>query len=266
MTGTAKSNPTEPTLHISPEQVRGYWEKGWLALPALFSADEVAAWDAECRRLLALDLVQPNNLRTRFRTVSGQSLIEKFDPVLDISPLFSRVANDPRILQPLQAIFNDRPALFKDKLIFKLPTMTGYTMHQDQAWWQMCPADDILSVSIAIDAATPENGCIELFPALHRTLLTPAGQLRNMNQAEIQQHIDLSAAHPIASRPGDVLIFHAQTPHRSGPNTTSTSRRSLYLTYTAARVGDLYKAHRDHYLAYATAGMSDDQKQRLIFR
>ncbi len=258
------AGPTPATL--TERQIADYWNNGWLKLDGLFTAAEIASWNAECGRLLSLDLVHEDNLRTGFRTIDGTKLIERIDPVIDVSPLFQALVDDPRLLTPLRAIFDDRAVLFKDKLIFKLPNMTGYTMHQDQAWWQMCAADDILSVSIAIDGASADNGCLELFPGHHRSLLTPKGELRNLTQEEIEKHIDLKSGSLIATAPGDVLIFHSQTPHRSGENTSPASRRSLYLTYSAARSGNLYAAHRDHYETYVTKNMSEEEKRRKFFK
>jgi ectoine hydroxylase-related dioxygenase (phytanoyl-CoA dioxygenase family) len=251
---------------VKAADVKSYWSKGWLVLRALFTPEEVASWRAECDRLLSLDLIDQDNLRTGFRKIDGQPMIERIDPVIDVSPTFNALVNDDRILEPLRAIFNDTPHLFKDKLIVKLPTMSGYTMHQDQAWWQMCAADDILSVSIAIDPATTENGCIELFPGYHGKLLTPPGELRNLTPEEVAEHIDLSTGGPIVAAPGDVVVFHSQTPHQSGVNNSPISRRNLYLTYTAARSGNLYAAHRDHYKTYVTAKMSDEEKARKYFK
>ncbi|TMV52818.1 hypothetical protein FE783_01055 [Paenibacillus mesophilus] len=59
--------------------------------------------------------------------------MEKFDPLVDISPVFAALVWDESILSPLRDIYLDEPLLFKDKLIFKLPGMSGYTMHQDGA-------------------------------------------------------------------------------------------------------------------------------------
>jgi ectoine hydroxylase-related dioxygenase (phytanoyl-CoA dioxygenase family) len=121
-------------------------------------------------------------------------------------------------------------------------------MHQDQAWWQMSPADDMLSVSIQIDGATAANGCIELFPGYHDRLRTPVGSMQNFCPREVAG-IDASTGVKMETQPGDVLIFHSLTPHQSGTNTADVSRRSLYLTYSARRVGDLYQEHLKMYIA-----------------
>ena len=173
---------------------------------------------------------------------------ERIDPVVDVSPLFAQLVQDERILTVLRAIWQDEPVLFKDKIIFKMPGVAGYTMHQDWAWgWQeLCPADDILSVSIQIDGANAANGCIEVFPGYHDRLLTPPGLQTNFRDEELRQ-VDASTGIKMETRPGDVLIFHSLPPHQSGTNTADCSRRSLYLTYNAARARNLKEAYYEGY-------------------
>ena len=228
--------------------LREYWSNGYIALRGLFTKDDVRRWSDECDRLLKSEYVFKNNIRTPFRMNSGDRP-ERIDPVVDISKVFASVVADPRITDVVGAIFRDRPLLFKDKLIFKAPGTDGYTMHQDQAYWQLCPADDILSVSIQIDGANAANGCIELFPGYHGRLFTPAKMRAQMRPEDIAQ-LDLSTGKKIETQPGDVLIFHSLTPHRSERNLDTTSRRSIYLTYSAARNGDFYAQQLRNYLAY----------------
>lgn len=234
---------------VSPELTQQYWDKGFIVLRGLFSPEEVATWTSECDRLLQQDWVDEKNIRTPFRMNSTETP-ERIDPVVDVSPLFAELVQDERILSVLRAIWSDDTILFKDKLIFKMPGVAGYTMHQDWAWgWQqLCPADDILSVSIQIDGASAANGGIELVPNAHRELLTPAGVQTNFTDAELAQ-IDFSKLEKLETQAGDVLIFHSLAPHQSGTNTATYPRRSLYLTYNAARAGDL---KTDYYEAYKT--------------
>lgn len=224
-----------------------YWEKGYIVLHGLFEAEEASALGAECDRLLQQDWVTPNNLRTPYRMNSSQTP-ERIDPVTDVSPLFGQLVDDERILRVLRAIWNDETRPYKDKLIFRMPGVDGYTMHQDWAWWHdLCPADEILSVSIQIDGADLSNGCIELFPNYHHELLTPMGMKTNFRAEEVAR-VDASLGEKIETRPGDVLIFHSLTPHQSGKNTADYSRRSLYLTYNSARAGDLKATYYQNYL------------------
>lgn len=238
---------------VDPAVLRTYREKGYVALRGLLSPAEVAAAGAECDRLLALDLVDPHNIRTPFRFNSGERP-ERIDPVLDLSPLFAALGRDERLLGPVRAIFGgDEPLLFKDKLILKAPGTDGYAMHQDQAWWQLCPADGILSVSVQIDGADAANGCIELFGGYQDRMLSPEGELRNLNAAEIAT-VNPRDGEKIETQPGDVLIFHSLAPHQSGKNLADKSRRSLYLSYSAASHGDLHATYYERYKSQPSPG------------
>lgn len=222
-------------------------KNGYIVLTNLFSDQEIDHWQTECDRLLADPLVHPDNRRTPFR-MGASELPERIDPVTDISPAFAALVTDERLVGPVTSILGEAPVLFKDKLLLKAPGVEGYTMHQDWAWgWQeLCPAHDILSVSIQIDGADHDNGAIELYQGYHDELLTPAGESRNMNATEIAT-IDPKRGQLMQTKPGDVLIFHSLAPHKSGPNQSSRHRRSLYLTMNAASHGDLRTAYYRHY-------------------
>lgn len=253
------------TSELTPT-IEEYRQKGYTILRGVFSSEEVAAMQAECTRLLELPLVDPDNLRTPFGDLpDGSSIVERYDPVIDVSPLFAAIVADERILAPLRAIFEDDALLFKDKIIFKLPGMSGYKMHQDQAYWQICPADDILSVSVQIDGAAAQNGAIELFSGYQHELMTPEGEIRGLNESEKAQ-IDASRGQRMDTQAGDILIFHSLTPHQSGPNTAEVSRRSLYLSYSAARSGDLYEIQQKHMAGYRSRKASEEQRQKRFFR
>lgn len=226
-----------------------YSARGYTKLSGLFSPQEIASWQAECERLQQLEIVHPDNTRTPFKNPEIP-YPEKIDPVLDISPLFSELVRDERLLSVLRAIFQDEALLFKDKIIYKLPGMSGYGMHQDWAWgWQhLAPGEDLLSVSFQIDGADKANGCIELFEGYHHELLSTPGEERNLNDDE-KKLIDPARGQKMETQAGDVLIFSSLTPHQSGRNTASYPRRSLYLTYNAARCGDLREEYYRHYVA-----------------
>jgi hypothetical protein len=233
--------------HKSP-LVQEYWSKGYIFLRGLFRQEEVRAWSDECDRLLKQDWVVPQNMRTPF---NRNSIVypERIDPVVDASPLFQDLVRDQRIVDIIRDIFDATPILFKDKLIFKAPGVHGYTLHQDQAWWQLCPADDILSVSIQIDGANADNGCIELVDTQHDRMRTPIGVNANFDRYEdIMEEFAQYECKKMETIPGDVLIFHSLAPHCSSTNVSDSFRRSLYLTYNSESSGNHYQKQWDQYI------------------
>lgn len=250
------------------ELVNGYRETGYLVLRNAFDDYEVAAWQAECERLSAdKSIVNPDNIRTPFKHETKINP-ERIDPVIDISPVFKSLANDRRITNVVREIFDgNEPTIWKEKIIYKDPGVHGYPMHQDGSWWQTLgvPVNDLLSVMIAIDGAAPDNGCLEIFPGYHHKLLSAENEIRNMNEEE-KKVVKPEDRLFVETQPGDVIIFHALTPHQSGQNTSTRSRRQFYLTYCNGRHGDHYMAQRQHYLNYQRRDMTEEQRNVRYFK
>lgn len=154
----------------------------------------------------------------------------------------------------------DEPAvLYKEKVNYKHPGGAGFAAHQD------APAYPHLTVSVscllAVDDSTIENGCLEFAGGLHHELLPTDGH--GCIDPAIAESLPWRA-HPV--RAGSLVWFHSHTPHRSGPNTSTASRRALYLTYNGVSSGDLHEAYyRDKRIALADATARDGvQRVSLI--
>src|SRR5215467_2698192 len=96
-----------------------YVRDGFLIVRNVFSPTDVTALDAEANRLLErTDLMDTNNIRCRWQddTVTGECRFDCFDPVIDLSAEFDRVAHHPGIVDAVSALYGERACLFKDKL------------------------------------------------------------------------------------------------------------------------------------------------------
>lgn len=123
---------------------------------------------------------------------------------------------------------------FKEKINFKLPGGGAFAAHQDvQAGWDRYGQSVHISLAVAVDPATIENGCLEVVRGEHqRGLIGPMG-------AEIPKEVcDQLTWEPVLMEPGDMIFFDSFAPHRSAPNLTQTTRRVIYLTYNRAAEGD----------------------------
>jgi len=145
------------------------------------------------------------------------------------------------------ALLGEPAVLYKEKVNYKLVGGAGYAPHQDAPAYPFI--DTHVSCMVAVDDATIANGCLEVVPGQHQTVLPmdEGGRIA-------PEVVESFAWVPVEVPAGWTLWFHSRTPHRSGPNTSTTDRRALYPTYNARSEGDLRAAYYEEKLARFRAG------------
>jgi len=145
-----------------------------------------------------------------------------------------------KINKLISFFMNSKPVLFKDKINWKHPGAKGFEPHQDAQVWENLYKNirSFLSMTISIDKTTEKNGCLEIVRRQHEN-----GLLGN-NKSAIPKHIvNKFKWEKITTKPGDLILFGAYTPHRSKKNRTSKARKMMYLTYNSIKDGDLRKKY-----------------------
>jgi hypothetical protein len=259
--------PIHEPRALSAEELDQYRRLGFLVRRRVFDAQEAAAFAAEAKLLSErADLIDRKNLRCRFmpHVDTGEPLFEVFDPVNDLSRIFSQLAADPRILAIVESIYGEPPCLFKEKLIFKPSGAMGYNLHQDiPRQWIGFPRT-FLTVLIPIDPATVENGCTELFSGYHHDFLLPDSSEAYMLPDEC---VDPARGVKLALEPGDVAVFHGLTPHRSAPNRSSQARRTFYVSYNArSEGGDQRAKHYAEFRDWIKERLPAGEAEAVYFR
>ena len=132
--------------------------------------------------------------------------------------------------------------LFKDKINYKQPHGNGFQAHLDAPAYDHIGRIEHVTANVAIDAATIENGCLEVVPGSHKMDVEFAEHGRIKPEWE--------DAHEWISIPleaGDMLVFGSHLAHRSAENKTEKSRSSLYATFHSKSDGlDLRERYYKH--------------------
>lgn len=237
---------------LSDSDIAFYRRNGWIIVNDVLSVDvptlqnyvtEVSEWDTDGEWLHHFE-----------RTETGPQLArtENFTP---FHAGMHRLLREGALVEIAGELLGEDALLYKEKINYKLPNGAGFSPHQDKPAYPF--VDRILSVMVAVDDATVENGCLEVVDARHDVVLEQDERGCITNDVVSQMtwhHVPLQA--------GQTLFFDALTPHRSQRNATNRPRRALYPTYNAASEGDL----RDEYYAEKLAvlsGESDDTRVRL---
>jgi len=156
------------------------------------------------------------------------------------SPFFWELAGDPRLVNALEPIYGPDIEFLSDKVVFKSANVDfGSPWHQDWPYWKGAHK---VSIWIALDPATPENGCLKMLPGSHKQVIVHDGQPTDgtgfVNRLRAEA-VDESQAVILPAEPGDAVVFHDLTVHASFPNTTGKDRWALVSTYRSAKEPDL---------------------------
>jgi phytanoyl-CoA hydroxylase len=90
----------------------------------------------------------------------------------------------------------------------------------------------ISGVWIALDAATKDNGCMEVVPGSHHGGAAPHVHDNDLSRCAIAEAaVRRDRAVALEMGPGDGLIFHALLHHFTGPNRSNRHRRAIQFHY-----------------------------------
>lgn len=156
-------------------------------------------------------------------------------------PFWVRLVSDDRLLDIGERFVGPDIALFASHYICK-PPHTGRPVlwHQDGAYWPLEPME-VVTLWLAIDDSTPENGCLRVIPGSHREHLHELRQRSDVDSvlgSESATDVDESLAVDLTLAPGDVEVHHPGIMHGSHANTSSKRRCGLTIRYipTSTRI------------------------------
>lgn len=145
-------------------------------------------------------------------------------PRMRLDPFWVRMVADERLLDIAELFVGPDIALFTSHYVVKPPYRGRAVLwHQDGPHWPLKPREAV-TIWLAVDPATPDNGCLRVIPGTHRE--QPAGE------------IDETQAVDIVLDAGDVEVHHPNVVHGSNANTSPQRRCALTMRYipTSTRI------------------------------
>jgi len=164
--------------------------------------------------------------------------IRKFEGLgmIEADEVFRGVAEHETIVDTVAQLLGPNLTLLRSAAMFKPPEVGSEKgFHQDAAYYPIQPMDHV-TVWIALDEATPENGCMNVVPGAHREgLLGHEAAEYDTDIVIADRDFERSDAVSVPMDAGDALFTHCLVPHFTAPNTTETWRRALIMSYMDAR-------------------------------
>jgi phytanoyl-CoA hydroxylase len=149
-------------------------------------------------------------------------------------PFWVRLVGDDRLLDVAEQFIGPNIALFASHYISK-PPFDGKPVlwHQDGAFWPLDPMD-VVTLWLAVDESTPENGCMRVIPGTQELELQEMDEAPSdavLDKVVPSQFVDESKAVDFILEPGDVSVHNPNIVHGSKANTSSKRRCGLTIRY-----------------------------------
>jgi hypothetical protein len=219
-------------MYLSEESVEQYQRDGYVIVPRLFHGAEVAAMLDE----IGGERVQANT-RGKEDTTGRKARLAIWHELGD--DIWAAASTNPRLVNGVRVLLGEEAAFFHGKVMLKEAGTGGaWEWHQDYGYWynQGFIYPRMLSVFVALDAATKENGCLQVLKGSHRLGRLEHGKVGDQTGADparIPYLETLFERVHVEMNPGDALFFHSNLLHTSGPNDSDKHRRSFIICYNA---------------------------------
>jgi len=236
---------------INQEEIARYREDGFVVMRGLFDAAEIGLLSRTAKDDRALD-------EHSFGKADDQGGVVRLSlwnhPGNGIYGMFARCRS---LVESAEALLGGEVYHYHSKMIMKEPKVGGaWAWHQDYGYWYqngvLFPL--LTSVSIAVDRATRENGCLQVLKGSHG-----AGRVDHILTGD-QAGADMERVNELAGRlelvhlemePGDAVFFDCNLLHRSDQNRSEQPRWSMICCYNAARNDPYKEAHHPRYTPLA---------------
>src|SRR5579862_1769688 len=174
MTMTATAQPTAdwPTVgHATPDQVASFREHGYLKFGRIFTRDELATLADHVDVMIA-------NLPPGVRP-------EAMDRPHFTDPWLFRYLAHPRVLDVIEDFIGPDIVLWSSHFISK-PKGDGKAVpwHTDGAYWQQrLRPMKVITLWLAVDPSTMENGCMRVVSDSHTQIATALSKYESVDQS-----------------------------------------------------------------------------------
>jgi len=226
-------------MRSQDQLIQDYRRDGVVRIRSFLSTQQILQIRIEIDRYIRDDLdSKPNDACTREsdgKTVRNLWRIEQH------SDYFRSLARRPEITELIAKLVNGNPVLVAVETFNKPARIgSGVPYHQDNAYFCQSPPD-VLTLWIAIDQVTVENGAVYFVKGSHKVGMLPtepSGVVGNSIGLAQPPTVSKSEQFCAMLNPGDATIHHCQTIHSSDPNETEHSRLGLLLVYRGSHTKD----------------------------
>ncbi|MFB6087989.1 MAG: phytanoyl-CoA dioxygenase family protein [Haloarculaceae archaeon] len=231
-------------MPLSDAQFERYQREGYVVVEDLLDDGEVERVKSRIREYVTGERTESEFERMLEPDVDPDAFDHEGEPVRKFEgvgmaredDVFADLANHEGILEVIRQLQGPNLHLLRSAAMLKPPRVgSEKKFHQDAAYYPIQPRDHV-TVWIALDEATTENGCMRVVPGAHTDGLIGHEALEYDTDITITEgEYGLDDTVPLPMGPGSVLFQHCLLPHYTEPNATDEWRRAFILMYMRSR-------------------------------
>lgn len=226
---------------LPDEQVRFYHDNGYLAGVKVLDDRQLQALRDAVEAIRAGKNPRLNELYEideAYRRAPDQAVFHFLGGWMIDEALHDILWHPAITVKVSQLLGSARVRLWHDQVFYKPPRHPGVvTWHQDYSYWTRAYPPRHITVHIALDDATPENGCMYYVPRSHRWGLLPkvnllsASDMESIKGALTPEQLAEFKPVPVTLKAGECSFHHSHLLHGSYGNPSDRPRRSVVLNY-----------------------------------
>jgi phytanoyl-CoA hydroxylase len=238
------------TSALTESQWRDFQQLGYVKLGKLMSDTELAAMQQRIddimlgradvnydRMMMQLDSSSGEYSEAGPQTKGhkGATLNYRKIQELEFDPLFLSYMQRPIFRDICQRVYGDVAISCFRAMFMNKPARKGTYLPWHQDRWSMLDRDPLITTWTALDPATIANGCVQVIPGSHHTLINPDHNSGFLTPQQMAEHAPDEKRVYLEIEPGEVLLLHNWLLHASDVNKTDVSRRAFSVCYMDGR-------------------------------
>ncbi len=222
-------------MNLSETQVSEFHEQGYLFLPEVFDAEEIAALTGELDGIFAQD--RPENVREK----NGKAVRTTF-AAHTFNDAFARLGRHPRLIDPVMQLLGGSVYMHQYKINAKA-AFDGdvWQWHQDYGTWardDLMPEPRAMNIAVFLDPVNEFNGPLMFIPKSHQggkldaghDLETTSYPLWTLDRETVTDLVNRGGMVAPMGKAGSMLLFHCNLVHASPGNISPWNRTIVYLS------------------------------------
>ena len=237
---------------VTDADVQFFHKHGYLVIHDAFSPEEIS--ETLEGMLYLMDGKNPDYRGIQYEpkmvkqksvlsTEERRDITRKIASFVEYEPRLKAISEHERLIAVVQCLIEATPKMFQDMGLIKPPHIgSEKPWHQDCAYFNLPLGTPVIAAWIALDEATPENGCMHIIPGSHRE-----GPVVHFNRRDWQicdTHVPVDREVMVPLKAGGCLLWHGLLHHGTPANRSNLRRRALQFHYCPESTGKIKTQER----------------------